>query len=128
MAAQTYIDGSWLPVNPPLLGPMSHGAWLASMVFDGARAFDGCTPDLDRHCERVIQSARSMGLAPTVTAGEVEELARDGVARFPRGAELYIRPMFFAEEGFIIPTPESTRFALSVYDAPLPAPQGFGAC
>ena len=41
----------------PIMGPRTHGAWLASTVFDGARAFEGVAPDLDRHCERVNQSA-----------------------------------------------------------------------
>src|SRR5919202_6598383 len=69
-----------------------------------------------------------MGLLPTKSAGEIEELARDGIGRFPRGAELYVRPMFWAEEGFIRPIPESTRFAITVYESPLPPPTGFSAC
>jgi branched-chain amino acid aminotransferase len=128
MKALTYIDGLWHEGNPPLLGSMTHATWQSSIVFDGARAFEGVTPDLDKHCERVICSARNLGLAPMLSAGEIEELARDGVRQFPRDAELYIRPMFFAEEGFIVPLPESTRFALAVYDAPLPSPKGFSAC
>ncbi len=128
MKAITYIEGRWHEGNPPLLGPMSHATWLSSIVFDGARAFEGCTPDLDLHCERVVNSARTMGLEPMLTAGEIEELAREGVGRFPSNAELYIRPMFFAESGWIYPDPESTRFALSVYESPLPKPTGFSIC
>src|ERR1700682_2578449 len=128
MKAVTYIDGLWHEGNPPLLGSMTHATWLSSIVFDGARAFEGCTPDLDKHCERVVQSARNLGLQPVLTAGEIEECARDGVRQFPRGSELYIRPMFFAEQGFIVPLPESTRFALSVYEAPLPSAKGFSVC
>ena len=128
MKSLTYIDGLWHEGNPPLLGSMTHATWQSSIVFDGARAFEGVTPDLDKHCERVVQSARNLGLAPMLTAGEIEELARDGVRQFGRDAELYIRPMFFAEEGFIVPLPESTRFALAVYEAPLPSPKGFSAC
>lgn len=128
MKALTYIDGLWHEGNPPLLGSMTHATWLSSIVFDGARAFEGCAPDLDKHCERVVQSARNLGLGPMLTAGEIQELARDGVRRFPRDAELYIRPMFFAEQGFIVPLPESTRFALAVYDAPMPSPKGFTVC
>jgi branched-chain amino acid aminotransferase len=128
MTALTYIDGLWHEGNPPLLGSMTHATWLSSIVFDGARAFEGCTPDLDKHCERLLVSARNLGLGPMLTAGEIEELARDGVRQFPRGAELYIRPMFFAEEGFIVPLPESTRFALAVYDCPMPSANGFSAC
>ena len=128
MKALTYIDGLWHDGNPPLLGSMSHATWQSSIVFDGARAFEGVTPDLDKHCERLVQSAKNMGLSPMLTAGEIEELARDGVRQFARGAELYIRPMFFAESGFVVPLPESTRFALAVYEAPLPAAKGFAVC
>jgi branched-chain amino acid aminotransferase len=128
MKALTYIDGIWHEGNPPILGPMTHAMWLSSIIFDGARAFEGVTPDLDKHCERAVQSAKNMGLAPMLTAGEIRELARDGVRQFPRDAELYIRPMLWAEDGFIAPVPESTRFALSVYEEPLPSPKGFAVC
>jgi branched-chain amino acid aminotransferase len=128
MRALTYIDGLWHEGNPSLMGPMTHAAWLSSIVFDGARAFEGCIPDLDKHCERVVQSARCLGLQPMLTAGEITELARDGVRQFPANAELYIRPMFFAEEGFIAPLPESTRFSLTVHEAPMPSARGFSAC
>jgi branched-chain amino acid aminotransferase len=40
--------------------------WLGSTVFDGARAFEGVTPDLDRHRARVNQSAVNFGLKPIV--------------------------------------------------------------
>jgi branched-chain amino acid aminotransferase len=127
MASWTYIDGGWHAGNPPILGPMSHAMWLASLVFDGARCFMGVAPDLDRHCQRVVRSARKFGLDPRLSAGEVEDIARDGIAQFPRDAELYIRPMFWAETGFIAGDPESTRFALSVYDEPMPPATGFTA-
>jgi len=128
MKAFTYIDGIWHEGNPPLLGPMSHATWLSSIIFDGARAFEGVAPDLDRHCERAINSARTMGLRPMLSAGEVHELARAGIRKFPKNAELYIRPMFFAESGWIYPDPDSTRFSLSVYESPMPKPTGFSIC
>ena len=126
-APQTYFDGEWLEGNPGLLGPMSHALWLGSCVFDGARAFEGVAPDLDMHCQRVTHSARVMGLAPTLDGAEIEALARQGIARFAADAELYIRPMFWAESGFVAPDPATTRFALSVYESPLPKPTGSAA-
>ncbi|MEO3432166.1 branched-chain amino acid aminotransferase [Inquilinus sp. CAU 1745] len=124
----TYFQGQWLEGNPGLLGPRSHAMWLSSVVFDGARAFEGVTPDLDLHCERVIRSAKELGLGPCVTAGEILTMAEHGVAQFPKDSELYIRPMFWAEEGFVAPDPETTQFALSVYESPLPDPKGGAAC
>ena len=127
MTSWTYIDGQWQSGNPPILGPMSHAMWLASLVFDGARAFEGTTPDLDRHCARAVASARALGLGPMLSPGEIEDIAREGVGHFAKDAALYIRPMFWAEEGFIGGDPDSTRFAISVYDLAMPAADGFSA-
>jgi branched-chain amino acid aminotransferase len=126
--AWSYIDGKWLEGNPPIMGPLTQAAWLSAVIFDGARAFSRRIPDLDLHCERAIRSARTMGLKPTVTAKEIEKLAREAVAKFPPDAELYIRPMFFAEHGGVEPDPDSTRFVLTVYDSPLPKDVPFSAC
>lgn len=127
-APLAYVDGAWKKGNPLVLGPQHHAVWLSSIVFDGARAFDGVAPDLDRHCARVVQSARILGLAPAITGPEIETLAWEGIRRFPAGAELYICPMFYAEDGFILPDPDSTRFVLTLYESPLPPPDGFSAC
>ena len=110
-----------------VLGPMSHATWLSSIIFDGARAFEGVTPDLDLHCQRAVRSAENMLMKPMLSAGEIEEIAREGVRKFPKNAELYIRPMFFAEGGWIDPDPTTTRFMISVYESPLPK-GGFSAC
>ncbi|HBM12659.1 MAG TPA: hypothetical protein DD390_08180 [Rhodospirillaceae bacterium] len=59
--AITYVDGKWVDANAPLWNSMSHGVWLSSMIFDGARAFEGVTPDLDLHCQRAVRSAGSPG-------------------------------------------------------------------
>ncbi len=128
MKALSFIDGEWREGNPPIIGPMTNAAWMASVVFDGARAFAGAAPDLDRHAARTVRSARALGLEPKVTAREIEELVWQGIEKFPEGAELYIRPMFFAEEGFVVPAPASTRFVLTIFDSPVPEPKGFTAC
>lgn len=126
--AITWIEGEWVAGNPPILGPMTHATWMASVVFDGARAFRRLAPDLAAHCERVVRSALNMGLAPPVAADEIEKLAWEGIERFGPDAELYIRPMMYSEEGFVVAEPDSTRFVLSVFDAPLPESRGIEAC
>jgi len=123
-----FLEGKWVEGNPPIMGPMTHAAWMASVVFDGARAFEGVTPDLDRHCERLVRSATSFGLKPLHSAGEMLEIARDGLKHFAKDAQLYIRPMLWAESGFVSADPESTRFCFTLYEAPLPSPDGFSVC
>jgi branched-chain amino acid aminotransferase len=126
--ALSYVNGAWMDGNPSLLGPLSHAFWLASSVFDGARSVARLAPDLDRHCQRALRSAEAIGLKPMITALEMEELCWDGIRRFPATAELYIRPLFYAEDGFLIPDPDGTRFVLTLQDMPLPKAPGFSAC
>ncbi|MGF1501127.1 MAG: branched-chain amino acid aminotransferase [Paracoccaceae bacterium] len=125
----TWYDGSWQFGNVPILGAADHGTWLGSLVFDGARAFDGVTPDLDLHCARTNESARRMGLAPVLSDGELTEVACEGVSAFDRGAHLYIRPMIWARGGqqfMIAPDPETTATAICIEERPMPpGPMGF---
>ncbi|MES2901501.1 MAG: branched-chain amino acid aminotransferase [Pseudomonadota bacterium] len=124
----TYFKGQWSEGNTPLFGAMDHSTWLGSSVFDGARAVKGRLPDLRPHLERVVRSADKLGLRCPLGVEEMEALVREGVAKFPADAELYIRPLVFGCEGFLIPSPEYSGFALTLFDAPLPPFTGFSAC
>jgi len=124
----TYFEGEWLEGNIPIMGPRTHAAWLCSIVFDGARAFEGVTPDLDLHCARVNESAKKLYLKPTVSTETWIRLAKEGIARFEKDTALYIRPMYWAEkEGPWVQAhdPNSTRWCLSIYEAPMRPPKGF---
>ena len=123
--AWTWYRGKWHEGNPMVMGPMTHAPWLGSCVFDGGRAFEGVAPDLALHCQRIVRSAESFGLKILKQPGEIEELTREGIARFPQAAELYLRPMFWAADGFVDVDPETTEFSVSVYDSPMPKPKGF---
>ncbi len=125
MAIWTFWEGKWHDTPPAVANPMTHAMWLGSCVFDGARAFEDTAPDLGQHCQRVVNSAKTFGLKPQYDAAEIEALAREGIAKFGSGAELYIRPMYWADDGFVDVHPDTTRFALAVYDAPMPEPKGF---
>jgi branched-chain amino acid aminotransferase len=124
----TFFEGDWHEGNIGIMGPRTHAAWLCSVVFDGARAFEGVTPDLELHCARVNDSAKKLFLNPTVSTEEWVRLAREGIRRFDKDAALYIRPMYWAEnEGPWVQAhlPESTRWCLSIYEAPMRPPKGF---
>ncbi len=124
----TFIDGEWVEGNPPLLGPRTHAMWLASVVFDGARWFDGVSPDLDLHCQRINRSAVALGLEATVSAEEIETLAGEGIKKFDGDTAIYIKPMYWAEQGGYMGVPadpDSTRFCLCLYEAPMLPPTGF---
>ena len=126
----TFLDGDWHNGNVLVAGPRTHAFWLGSSVFDGARAFEGVTPDLDRHCARLNQSARALGLAPTQSVDTIMGLVADGLKKFKSDEAIYVRPMYWADDGGVSgssvpPNPETTRFLLCLYVAPMNPPKGF---
>ena len=124
----SYVDGGWHEGNIGLIGPRSHAMWLGSTVFDGARWFEGVSPDLDLHAARVNASAIALGLKPTVSADEIVSLTREGLKKFDGNTAVYIRPMYWAEHGGYMGVPAdpaSTRFCLCLYEAPMLASDGF---
>ena len=123
----TFFEGEWREGNVAIMGPRTHAAWLGSTVFDGARAFEGVTPDLEAHCERVNYSAEKFLLKPVVPVETWIGLTHEGRKRFDPDAALYIRPMYWADQGFgggVKFDPETTRWCLTLYEAPLPEPKG----
>jgi branched-chain amino acid aminotransferase len=124
----TFYEGDWQQGNIPIMGVRDHAVWLCSSVFDGARAFEGVAPDLDLHCSRVNASAATMHLKPAVPAETWLELTRDGLKRFDKNAAVYIRPMYWAERSgplLVAPDPETTKWCLALYEAPMRKPEGF---
>jgi branched-chain amino acid aminotransferase len=124
----TYVEGDWYEGNVAILGPRSHSMWLGSSVFDGARWFEGVSPDLDLHSRRLNASAIAMGLKPTMSSEEIVGLTWDGVKRFDGNTAVYIRPMYWAEHGGYMGVPaepSSTRFCLCLYESPMIASTGF---
>ena len=96
---RTYFDGTWHTGNIPIMRAADHGAWLGTTVFDGARYFDGSAPDLLPHCQRVNASARALDLEPSVDAGDMVDIVREGIKGFADDQALYIRPMYWAIDG-----------------------------
>lgn len=121
----TYFEGSWHQGNPPVMGAADHGMWLGTLVFDGARAFEGVVPDLQAHCQRINESALALGLKPVHTPEVLVKLAQEGLAKFAPDAAVYIRPMYWSTEGtasVVLADPDSTAFALCLEQLPMPAP------
>jgi len=125
---RTFVDGQWHDGNPGLIGPRSHAMWLGSSVFDGARWFEGVAPDLALHCERVNRSAEALGLKATMEAGEIVRLTHEGLQDFDGKTAVYIRPMYWAEDGGYMGVPAdaaTTRFCLCLYESPMIGSSGF---
>jgi branched-chain amino acid aminotransferase len=56
------------------------------------------------------------------------DLVANGIKRFDKDAALYVRPMYWAERSgplLVAPDPHSTRWCLTLYEAPMRPPEGF---
>ena len=123
---KTYVDGAWHDDDTMIMRAGDHGAWLGSSVFDGARLYDGLTPDLRAHCARLNASAEAMSMQPFVDVDEMLDIIHEGLKRYPKGTPVYIRPMYWAQDGFetfVGPDAESTRFAICLEEYPMAPPE-----
>jgi len=105
------------------MGSADHGTWLGTLVFDGARRFEGVVPDLQPHCARVNDSAISLGMTPTLSVDDIVACVHEGLALFDPDSAVYIRPMYWSQgygDGFISADPDSTDFCLCLQEIPMP--------
>jgi branched-chain amino acid aminotransferase len=119
---RTYFNGQWHDGDAPIMRAADHGAWLGSSVFDGARYFDGMTPDLDAHCARVNRSAEALMLTPSVTTEQMVDLVHEGLQSYAPDTAVYIRPMYWGIDGdhtAIVPQENSTGFAICLEEIPM---------
>jgi len=118
----TWFDGDWHDGDVAIMTAGDHGTWLGTLVFDGARTFDGRSPDLDMHCQRIVNSATAMAMNAPVSAGRIEALVRERLEDADPSACLYIRPMMWsrsAAPGLIAPDPDDVGFAICIEDMPM---------
>ena len=109
MAVATYHNGAWSqfemqPVGPISLHPAAHVLHYSSTCFEGFKAYkwaDGSVHvfRLDRHIERMRQSARSLVL-PEPDARQLDEMVRTTIDRNREAVPeapgaLYMRPILF---------------------------------
>jgi branched-chain amino acid aminotransferase len=123
---KTYFDGAWHDGDRMVINAADHGAWLGTTVFDGARLFDGLSPDLEKHCARVNRSAEALMITPTVSTEDMVAMVREGLASYARTQPVYIRPMYWAlagDELGIVPRAGATGFAISLEEIPMAPPE-----
>jgi branched-chain amino acid aminotransferase len=95
-------------------------------VFDGARYFDGVTPDLLNHCERVNRSASALMINPTIDPADMVTAIHEGLKSYSADTPVYIRPMYWAltgDETGILPSQEDTGFAICLEQIPMAPPE-----
>lgn len=121
---KTYFNGTWHDGDVPVMRAADHGSWLGTTVFDGARYFDGMTPDLEPHLARVNRSAEALMMRATMAVEDMLEITREGLKMFAPDEAVYIRPMYWGidanmETSAIAPSREETGFAICLEAIPM---------
>lgn len=118
----TWFNGQWHRDDIMIMRAADHGSWLGSSVFDGARYFNGKSPDLLAHCQRVNRSALALMLEPNVSAEEMVAIIADGLKSYGPEDAVYIRPMYWGIDGditAIVPKSDAVGFAISLEQIPM---------
>lgn len=121
---KTYFEGAWHNADLPVMRAADHGSWLGSSVFDGARFFDGVTPDLLTHCQRINRSAKALMITPTIDPTDMVTAIQQGLKSYDPKVAVYIRPMYWAlngDETGIVPDSDGTGFAICLEEIPMAA-------
>jgi len=120
---RTFFEGTWHDGDAMIMRGADHATWLGSSVFDGARHFNGKTPDLEAHCARLNRSAEAMLLQPTVETDEMMDIVHEGLEPYADDAAIYIRPIYWGIDGnetAVMPDEAQTGFAISLEEMPMP--------
>lgn len=77
---KTFHKNRWQTGNVPVMGSADHGTWLGTLVFDGARQFDGVAPDLQAAClypnnARMMREAHSKGFSNALACDAMGNVA-----------------------------------------------------
>ncbi len=85
-------DGRMIPWRDAHLHVLSHGLHYASAVFEGERAYAGHIFKLREHTERLIASARILGMEMPYSAEQIDQACRD-VLEANGMTDAYVRPL-----------------------------------
>jgi len=80
-AAMVYAAGRFMPAGEAGVSVFDHGLLYGDGVFEGIRAYSGRVFKLERHVERLFDSAKAIRLAIPASRDEIAELVLDTCRR-----------------------------------------------
>lgn len=87
-----YVDGKFLPSSEARVSVFDHGLLYGDGVFEGIRAYNGRVFRLERHVERMYQSAKAIDLKIPMSPPEFSELILETLRR-NKITDGYVRPI-----------------------------------
>ncbi len=118
-----WYDGAMVPWREAKLHVLSHGLHYASGVFEGERAYSGHVFKLRAHSERLVSSARILGMTLPYSTEQIDAACRDTLAANGL-TEGYIRPIAWRGSEQLSVSAQHTTVHLAI--AAWPWPNLFG--
>src|SRR4030065_2285261 len=87
-----YVNGEFVPQSQAKVSVLDHGLLYGDGVFEGIRAYNGRGFRLDRHVDRLYQSAKAIDLQIPLTKAQMTELILEACRR-NKIETGYIRPI-----------------------------------
>lgn len=81
MNGLVYIDGEFRPTGEAAVSVLDHGLLYGDGIFEGIRAYNGRVFRLERHIERLFESAKAIRLEIPATPKAIEDLVVEACRR-----------------------------------------------
>ena len=108
-----WYDGAMVPWRDAKLHVLTHGLHYASGVFEGERAYGGHIFHLRPHTDRLIASARILGMEIPYTADEIDAACRAVIVANGL-TEAYVRPLAWRGSEQLSVSAQHTKVHLAI--------------
>ena len=106
-----WYDGKLVPWRAAKTHVLTHGLHYASCVFEGERLYSGRIYKLKEHTERLIESARILGMTIPYTEKEINAACMAAAEGYVDG---YVRPVVFRGSEMMAVSAQNTKIHVAV--------------
>jgi branched-chain amino acid aminotransferase len=116
-----WFDGQIVPQEQATVSVLTHALHYGTSIFEGLRAYETdrgpAVFRLKEHTRRLLNSAKIIGMTPTVTAAEIDQAILETVRRNGRRS-CYIRPlMWYGDESLgVNPGQNRVHFMVATWE------------
>lgn len=97
-AGMIWLDGALVPQERAVVSVLTHAMHYGTSVFEGIRAYEtargAAVFRLREHSVRLLESAKILGMKPTITADEIDHAILETI-RANRRRACYVRPLLW---------------------------------
>lgn len=114
-----WLDGDIVPWKEARTHVLNHGLHYASCVFEGERVYQSVVFELERHSQRLSDSAKALGFSLPFTVDHINQATRSIIAR-QNISEGYVRPFAWRGSEMMAISAQDSTIHLAIATWPWP--------